>query len=186
MAKKTTTETAAVNGTLASAAAKALIEATVSTIAKNSLFRGAVEELGPVTASAVYKALDAFEKAAKSRKSAIRDFLLPWAASAGSLTEKGHFVATVGGFKVTNEARKSSAPEAEGLKELLSSKGIEYSEVFDEVKTLVYNPSKAKFLVDTGVLAASEIESLHSVSRALKVDAPKELTETLKQIASEK
>ena len=154
-------------------------------VVSGTLFAAPVEDLGPVAAGAVYKAVDTIEKAAKARKNAIRDFLLPWASAAGVLTEKGHFVATSGGFKITNEARRSAAPNEEALKELLTSKGIEYSEVFDEVKTLVYNPSKAKFLVDTGVLAASEIEGLHTVTRALKVDAPKELTEELKKIGSE-
>jgi hypothetical protein len=86
----------------------------------------------------------------------------------------------VDGFKLTAECRRSSAPDAEGLKELLSKKGLKVGEAFDEVKTLVVNPTKVAFLVETGKLKAKDVEALHGTSFALRVtESVKELKEEL-------
>lgn len=122
----------------------------------------------------IWKALDQLEDAIKGRKEALRQSLLAWAAKHGAPTDKGGQVYTDETFTVTREKRGGKMPEDKPFRELLKKKEIPLTEAFDEVKALVYSPSKVKYLIDTGKLTEAEVEGLKKVDYALKVAAPED------------
>lgn len=154
---------------------------TARVLVESKIFTTFPEELGVSARALLFKVVDAIEKSADARRKVIRESLLEYAKSHGEEDpDKGHFRAEVEGFKLTAEKRRSSEPDAEGLKELLNKKSIKLSEAFDEVKTLVVNPTKVAFLVETGKIKAKDVEALHNFSFALRVtEAVKELKEEL-------
>jgi len=154
-----------------------LIDAVHKLLA-SKLFLGAPGELSAEGMVATYKILDLVEKMAQRRKKALRPKLLDHVAKHGRKTPKGHYTMSVGGHKILRETRKSK-PNPEGVKDLLADKDLKALDAFDEVRTLVYNPSKVKHLIDVGKVEESEIEELTKPTWALKVTASKSLDEAL-------
>lgn len=139
--------------------------------------------LGAVTA---WKILDFVEKAIEPRKEKIRLALLGWAEKLGEATEKGGSKLSVAGNVVLREKRVGAQPEEGPLKKMLEEKGLRMSEVFDEVKKVVLNPSKLQSLIETGKLDKAAVEKLHKVSWALRVYPSDELEELLESAAKSK
>jgi hypothetical protein len=126
-----------------------------------------------------YAVINYLEKAIEKRKKALNPHLLAQAKTHGTELEKGHRLLMVGQEKVIRERALSSAPEEEKLKLLLETHHISLLEAFDEVKTVVLNPSKLKYLVEVGKLKAAEVDALREESFRLKVEAGPELKELL-------
>ncbi len=126
-----------------------------------------------------YAAINHLEKVIEKRKKALNPHLMSQADTHGEPTEKGHKVLAVGQEKIVKERKLTAAPDDDKLKVLLDTKGIALLEAFDEVKSVVLNPSKLQYLVQIGKLKAEEVEALHNESFALKVEAGPMLKELL-------
>jgi hypothetical protein len=126
-----------------------------------------------------YAAINFLEKAIDARKKVLNPHLMSQAETHGTETEKGHRVMEVGQEKVIRERALSTSPDEDKLKILLSSNNIPILEAFDEVKKVVLNPSKLKYLVEIGKLKAAEVEALREESFRLKVEPGPELKELL-------
>jgi hypothetical protein len=115
--------------------------------------------------------------AIEARLKLLRDPLMAVVTAKGDIVgEKGMKKLTVGGSSVCVESRRSSAPDENKARTLLLAKGISLTEVFDEVKTLVFNPSKLDYLVQTGKVTKEEVAALiPPATPALRVYPSKEL-----------
>lgn len=109
-----------------------------------------------------YAVADAFEKAAKAVKKALRGDTESVIQEAGGKFEGD-------GVKASLIERTSSLPDEDGLKALLKAKGLDIDAAFDEVIIFKVNPSKVQRLIDLGHLDAAEVEGLHKRSTAIKV-----------------
>jgi hypothetical protein len=125
-----------------------------------------------------WKMLDQVEKAAKAKKEKLRVALLKWAEKLGSPTEKGGQHLHLAGHDIIREKRVAATPDDSQLKMLMMGKKMPVTDLYDEVKTYVFNPSKLQNLIDRGVFTKEEvaaIQGMHEVSWALRVEANTEL-----------
>jgi hypothetical protein len=158
----------------------------IKSLFTSELFATKAEDLSIVQMAIIYKAVDAVEKAAQARKKELKPSLLAHAKAKGEKTEKGHFQAMVDGHKLTDEVRQGTEPKADDFRELLEDNKIKVTDAYDEVKTLVYNPSKVQHLIATGKLKSNDVGELCSVSHALKVTLSKAAAKELKEAAPPK
>ena len=131
-----------------------------------------------------YCMLDYIEKAISDRKKAFREPLLAYAEAHGTELPKGGSKATLEGCTIEKQKRQGKEPEREKMLALIKKRELQPTEVYDEVKQFVYNPSKTNHLVEIGKLSEEEITALCSVKFALLVKASAD-AKTLLEEASE-
>lgn len=158
-----------------------IVQAEVAPFTKGAAMSTPLDDMSINQMVLAYKLADFVEKAVKARKEALRTEILAWTEQHGELTEKAGYVADVAGFRVTNEARRSTSPDPEGIKAMLEAQALGVDEAFDTVKVLQLSPSKVKFLVESGKLDEDAVEELHKVTRALRVQEPKEMRPVLNE-----
>lgn len=132
-------------------------------------------------------ALDNIEKAAKARKEALREDLLMETEAKGTQDDKGSFVLETQLALLTKEKRVDKLPDLKQLQALVEAVGKikENEKPFDEVKTLVVNPSKLESLVERGLLPEQKVKECCGTTWALKVKVSKEVEEAVKQLKTE-
>jgi len=111
-----------------------------------------------------------------------REYLLALAEKEGVTTDMGGQSLDVEGTRVVRERRKMKLPDEQGVKELLARNSLPISECFDEVKTLVLNPSKLDYLIQAGRISADQVEAMKKVTWALKVKPSETLDESLERL----
>jgi hypothetical protein len=127
-----------------------------------------------------YCILDHLEKAIAARKKAFRDPLLAYAEANGEELPKGGSKAVLEGTTVERQKRQTKEPEREKMLALVQKRDMDPTEVYDEIKQLVYNPSKTNHLVETGKLSGEEVDALCPISFALKVTKSADMKTLLK------
>ncbi len=145
----------------------------------DALFRDDPAKVDIAKAVAAWTVLDTFEEIVKDRKSAYRSHLMESAKVDGSKTNKGGYVLEVENSEIYNEFRQDKLPQEDKLKELLAARRIPFLDGFDEVKTLQINPSKIKYLIETGRLNQKEVDDLKKTSYAMKVKPSQEIKQKL-------
>jgi len=153
--------------------------AQLKTLAESRAFSASPATLSAEQAATAYTLFDALEKFAKARKAQLRVLLLAFAESNGTATEKGGQECNVGSGRVVRERRRSTAPDPEGIKKLLTDAQLPVTEAFEEIKVLELSPSKVKYLIETGKLDGANVEALHAITWALRVFPNKTLKEGL-------
>lgn len=141
------------------------------------LFREPPAEQEAPVAVAAWAVLDSLEGVIEERKKAYRQHLLDYAKDNGTPTVDKKKKTPTGGqevwidsSKVVREHRQDKLPnDTADFRLMLAGKNISLSDLFDEVKTLVMNPSKLDFLIDSGRLDAKDLEQYKSTGYALKV-----------------
>lgn len=118
---------------------------------------------------AAWNALATMKDIFEAQVSLWREYLMTLAEKEGVQTDYGGYVMEVDGTRITRERRKAKLPEESAVKELLARNSIPISECFDEVKTLVLNPSKLDYLVQSGRISADQVDQLKKITWALKV-----------------
>jgi len=126
-----------------------------------------------------YACLDVLEKACSAAKKQLYKDIEDAVDSAGDSTEGGHKEVTLGEITMTRQKRIGKQPNTDSVKALLAEKNITIDKVFDEVKSLVYNPSRVSSLVERGFLEEAEIESLREVKYALVTSVSRKLKDKL-------
>lgn len=116
-----------------------------------------------------WQLLESIKGKIEPRLKALRLELLKAAEDLGNPTDKGGYSLLLGGAEIEKQKKTASIPDPDEVLSLLEDLEIASTEVFDEVKTLVYNPSKAQFLVETGKIPKEDLESKRKVSYALRV-----------------
>lgn len=117
---------------------------------------------------AYYIAANNLKKIAEAREEKLKPLMHEIAKAVGVETAEGGQLATLkNGDTLERQKRTASEPDNDKLKALLKTRGIELEEVYDEVKTIVLNASKLKFLVDKGKLSEEEVAALHPVGFAM-------------------
>lgn len=150
--------------------------APLSTLVSTKVFDAKTEDLSLAEQVALHVALKAMVKATEARIAALKESIAPMVDAKGShVGSNGTLALDVDGSKVTVQHKTASEPTVEGLTAFLASKSIPLSEGTDEVKSLVVNPSKLAFLVQTGKVTQKEIDSLRPTSTALVIYASKAL-----------
>lgn len=130
-------------------------------------------------AAEMYKIFDVLEKKIVKRKKELNAFIKTQVISSGSKTESGHYSLFLGEVECIGELKTSKYPDDEKVLDLLKSKDIDTSEVFEETSMLQYNPAKMEFLIRKGVLDREVVEALHETTYALKVKASPALDSAL-------
>jgi hypothetical protein len=120
-----------------------------------------------------YYLLHGMEKAMKERKEELRQQLLPYVEKHGKHSVKGGYYVILEGLNVLRESRRDSTPDLDALKKMLATKGLKVEDCFDAVSQLQFNPTKLAFLIETGKLNEDEVEDLHRITLALKVQPAK-------------
>ena len=133
------------------------------------LFRVDPAEVETGTAIAAWAMLDTIAEMVEARKAQYRLELLARTEKEGVPTAKGGQHMRVDDNEVIREKRQEKLPAETDFRLMLATKGIPFTEAFDEVKTLKMNPSKVDFLIETGRLSQVEVDELRKVSWALKV-----------------
>ena len=113
-----------------------------------------------------------------SQRDLWREYLLNLAEKEGATTQQGGQAMDVEGTAIIRERRKSKLPDEAAVKELLAKNSIPMMECFDVVPTLVFNPSKLDFLIQSNKISADQVEAAKKVTWALKVK-PSELLDSL-------
>lgn len=117
----------------------------------------------------------------EKRREVLRADLMKDIQKVGVANEDGDFVATFeDDLSLLRQARTAKTPDAEPIRVLLIAKGIEVTEAFDEVKSLVLNPSKLDHLISLGHFKQEEVDALRKVTFALVPKAGAVLTEEMK------
>jgi hypothetical protein len=162
--------------------------AEVQSLTASKVMAEAVENLTLTEQVQAHILLKRVNDAVDTRLKLLRDPLLTVAIAKGEvISEKGTKKYVVDGSAITVEYRRSSVPDENKVKELLQTKNVPITEVFDEVKTLVFNPSKLDFLVQVGKVTKAEVEALiPEPSPAMRVVPSKELKEITEAISSKK
>ena len=120
--------------------------------------------------------ITALAEASEARLSALKASLMIYTGAKGALTgDNGTRALEIEGSKVTVEHRTGKMPDLDGMIALLATKGIAVGEATDVVSTLVLNPSKVEFLVQTGKVTQAEVDSLRPRVPALRIYASKAL-----------
>lgn len=128
-----------------------------------------VEDLSVSEALEAWQMLELLKEAMEERLKALRNILLCAAERDGALTEKGGQQLEMNGAKIERQRRQTTEPEQKEMLSLLAQRKIEALDVYDEVKALVYNPSKVQYLIDTGKLSDNELLTLKRISYALRI-----------------
>lgn len=163
---------------------KVAILSEVAPLASGQILLDDVAEMSMVEAVYAFHAVDQLGKALEVRREQLREFLLNQAKASGEATEGGGQSLEVHGSTVLRERRQNQSPDAEMLKAVLQADGIEVEACFDEVKSLQFNPSKLKFMIDTGKIDPAKVEPLKKVSWAIRVTPSDELKKLMKHAAS--
>lgn len=145
-----------------------------------------IEDLSVAEAADAWQMLDLLSQQIDSRKKQLREVLLSAAERDGQPTKKGGQQLDLNGAKIERQRRLASVPDQDKMLALLSQRGINISDVYDEVKALVFNPSKVTFLHDTGKLSAEEVDAFKAVTHALRVYKSDEWQGLFEQVASRK
>jgi hypothetical protein len=161
-------------------AAKSVIHRELSPLGQGNVLHSDPKEISTSNAVLSYAILNFLDKRVEERKKVLKAVLMPLAETRGIENDKGHRELEVGQEKIIRERKQSAGPNEDKLKTLLATKGIDMSEVYDEVKTVVLNPSKLEFLVSVGKLDKEEVEALRDESFSLKVVEGPELKALLK------
>ena len=160
----------------------------IAPFAGGAILHKPVDEFSPGEAVVAFTVVQHIEKRAKARLNELKPRIL------NDKAIKDHGVATPGGGTQT-DVRGSTVTRVKSvkkfnneakIKELLEAKGLELTEVFDEVrvvtKTLTVNPSKLAQLVDLGHFTEEEMESCHTTTWSLRVKAAKDITKLLESV----
>ena len=132
----------------------------------------------------MFAMINTLEKALEKRKEQMRELLLAQAKALGDEGEKGSFTLRVGNETVVAEFRQNKDLDTEALRALMSTHNVPVLDVFDEVKSLVLNPSKLEYVIDIGKLDKKQVEGLRKASFALKVQPGEELKTALTEAVS--
>jgi len=117
----------------------------------------------------------------EKRREGLRIDLLKDIQKVGVLNEDGDFTASFDDdLSLIRQTRTAKTPDSDAIRELLLAKGIEVHEAFDEVKSLVLNPSKLDHLISLGHFKQEEVDALRKVTFALVPKAGAVLTEEMK------
>jgi hypothetical protein len=145
-----------------------------------------VADMSVAEVADAWQLLDLLKTSIDERLKTLRDVLLSAAERDGKATKKGGQQLDLNGAKIERQRRQKSEPEQEKMLALLAARGIDISDAFDEVKALVFNPSKVAYLQDTGKISTEEVDALKPVSHALRVYKADEWQGLFEQGASRK
>jgi hypothetical protein len=147
------------------------------------VLRASPEQLSLVEQVQSHVLLKKLEAAIGGRIKVLRDALMTVGEAKGS-REEGSTTdkLVVDGSTIAVEHRKSKTPNEEQLKTLLAAREIDIMTVFDEVKTIQFNPSKLDYLISIGKIKAEEIDAMCNVTPALRVYAAKPLKEAVEPL----
>lgn len=146
------------------------ISLDVSPVLNSDAMTRAPEDLSLSEAADAWQLLDLLRERVEARLKTLRDILMSAAERDGKPTEKGGFSVEFQGATIERQKRTSGEPDLNGMLTLLGSRKIHVTEVYDEIKSLVFNPSKADHLIRLGKLSQEEIEAFRKVNYALRVD----------------
>jgi hypothetical protein len=168
---------------------KQIVDSEYTPFIRGTMLQSGLAELSLADIVQAYVTLkDVLEGLPKERLGELRSYLLKHAESFGEDNGKGGQRLSVEGSTVTRERRVSNrrSLDTDTALNLAADKGLQPTDVCDEVvtKSLVVNPSKLDFLVQTGKLDKAAVEALYSVSWALKVVGSGELTGVLTEAAT--
>lgn len=110
-------------------------------------------------AAAAHTMLKLVEDLVKARKEQLHDQAMTLAVEDGSKNDKGSYILEVEGTKIEARRSQSSSPDEKVVREELTKSRLPLSEAYDEVRTLVLNPSKLQFLVDCGKVDGTALEA---------------------------
>jgi hypothetical protein len=156
----------------------AVVKREIEPIGQGSLLQTSPTDASLKEIASAYAILSFLEKVIEKRKSELKPRLQE-ESKTGLLLENGGHSLDLGDAKVVNTRRLSAAPEDQPLKSLMETRGVALLEAFDEVKSLVLNPSKLAYLIEVGKLDKKEVESLRKETFALSVAPSKELQDAL-------
>lgn len=128
-----------------------------------------VSEMTDEEAVGAWLQLDMIAAIAKGRKEELKARYMGVLEKTGEENDRGSFSMDVDGSTIVRERRQASLPDPELVKKLLTDRGLDISEAFDEQRSWELSPSKLKFLVECGKLPAQEIEDSRKVTWAFKV-----------------
>lgn len=132
-----------------------------------------IDDMGVEDVAGVYSVLDALADRIEKRMKGLKAVLSSLTAEGEQITEKSR-EAVVNGLKVIL-TKKESAPDAAKVQALMKKKGLAVTEAFNEVKTLVMDPSKLEFLIGTGKLDKAEVDALRKPSESVTVKSDEEI-----------
>lgn len=141
----------------------------VRPVLRGRAMSASAEDLSTAEAADAWQLLDLLREAVEERLKELRSILMSAAERDGRPTEKGGQQISLHGAKIERQKRQASEPAQTEMLSLLAQRKIEILDVYDEVKALVFNPSKASYLVDTGKLSTEEIDAKKKVQYALRV-----------------
>ena len=133
------------------------------------LFLDNPQEVETGTAVAAWAMLDTMIEVMEMRKAKYRVELLTRSERDGVPTDKGGNRLWIDDSEVIREKRQDKLPNENDFRILLATKGIAFTEAFDEVKSLQLNPSKVDYLIQTGRISQDEVDELRKTAYALKV-----------------
>lgn len=177
MAKRTATKTKTQETPVVEAPKpKTLMEQVKTNISRvkeafhaDPLFRDDPTEVETPTAVAAWAMLDTLGELIEKRKASYRLELLTRSERDGVPTDKGGNRLWCDDSEVLREKRQNKLPEESDFRLLLLTKGISFTEAFDEVKTLKMNPSKIDYLIQTGRITQAEVDEYRKTTYAMKV-----------------
>lgn len=146
-------------------------------------FQEPTEGFSDEEAANAWAVIDLLEKAAKTRKDALKASLLQRAETNGVENSKGSFEATFNGIQVIKEKRQGKLPEKSVVEACLKEAGLEYEDGFSAEMVWTMDPSKVEFLTKGGKIDAEKVEASKRVTYALKIkpdSETKSLLETAK------
>lgn len=150
-----------------------------------TIFNTPLKNLSTEQKTLAWLLVDVMEGTTEERKAEIRLELLEEAKTNGTIEgEKRHYVLNVEGNEVKAQRSTPTKPDEKKLKALLEKKELQKQECFDEVVTLVFNPSKFESMVDRGILTETEKATLYEDTFSLKIKANKEVEKDLDLIKS--
>lgn len=161
---------------------KQIIESEYTPFIRGTMLQGDLAGLSLADIVQAFVTLkDVLEGLPKERLGELRSYLLKHAESFGEDNGKGGQRLSVEGATVTREKRTAKTLDVDTVLNLATDHGLQPTDVCDEVttKSLIVNPSKLDFLVQTGKLDKAAVEGLYAVSWALKVVGSEELTGAL-------
>lgn len=137
-------------------------------VESSPLTRAPIEQTD-ATLVETWAALDALVERLDGARKALREELLTRAQANGEPTAKGGNRWTVGESEVLRECRKSSLPDEDAVRNMLTARGLAFDAAFSPVTKVVLDASKVEALVSLGKLPAAEIEAARKVTWALRV-----------------
>ena len=149
----------------------------IQPLASGKVMTEATEKLTVIEQVQSHVLLKKVGEAVEARLKELREPLMAVAKAKGEVsTEKGTKKYVIEGNSICIEYRQAHAPDESKARELLLLKSIPLTEVFDEVKTLVFNPSKLDFLIKTGKISQADYDALiPPPTEAMRVYPSKEL-----------